>query len=172
MDKLALATLMSWGEEISGRKRLQKVVFLLQRAGFPADAAFILHHYGPYSRDVSQTSDELVALGILNETAEPCRAGKVYKYKMTKKGRELLSRTVSPRLQEIEKFHELVNRWQETSTWHLELGSTISYFKQQSSDWDDAVNHAREFKKVSDSHSEDLKYALEIAQQAESFANA
>ena len=57
MDRYQLATLSSWAGErgIQGRKRLQKVVFLLQAAGCPLSSHFTLHHYGPYSRDVADT---------------------------------------------------------------------------------------------------------------------
>src|SRR5258706_10557443 len=67
MNRLQLATLLSWAGDsgIQGRKRLQKVVFFLQQAGCPLDCQYTLHHFGPYSRDVADTCDEMVAAGVV-----------------------------------------------------------------------------------------------------------
>lgn len=54
MTRYQLAKLVEWAGELRSRKRLQKVVYLLQAAGAPIEAEFTLHHYGPYSFDVAQ----------------------------------------------------------------------------------------------------------------------
>lgn len=170
MDKLALATLMSWNEAIEGRKRLQKIIYLLQAAGFPADANFILHHYGPYSRDVSQTSDELVALGILEE--KPCAAqwGTVYRYELTEHGRQLLQKTTSSRLEELERFHAFSEELKNVSTRQLEIGSTIAFFHRHLNNWDEAVSSACKMKNVQSDVDSDLKPALDVARRIEHFS--
>jgi uncharacterized protein YwgA len=51
MTRYQLAKLVEWAGTLRTRKRLQKVVFMLQAAGCPFDDGFGLHHFGPYSSD-------------------------------------------------------------------------------------------------------------------------
>lgn len=172
MDKLALATLLSWNEAIEGRKRLQKITYLLQAAGYPADANFILHHYGPYSRDISQTSDELVSLKILEEKKRETQWGTVYHYELTDHGRELLLKANASRLEELERFQTLAEEFKPLSTRQLEIGSTIAFFHRQSHDWDEAVRSACQMKKVEGKTDPDLEAAIKVARRTETFATA
>lgn len=70
MNRHQLATLIWWAGEagIQGRKRLQKVVYFLQQAGCPLDCQYTLHHFGPYSRDVADACDEMVAARLVVES--------------------------------------------------------------------------------------------------------
>jgi uncharacterized protein len=154
MDRYQLATLSSWGRDrgIQGRKRLQKVVFFLQAAGCPLGCRFTLHHYGPYSRDVADVCDEMVAVGLLQEEVTPNVAGAQYSYRLTPESENLLMVTAAQdpaRVRAMEPFHDLGMRLLGDDLWRLELGSTILYFYRQSRDWAHAMNRACEFKKVS-----------------------
>lgn len=64
--KLAVAYLAA-ATIIRGKKALQKLVYFLQEAGIPLGCTFSMHLYGPYSNEVAQEYDELVALEILHE---------------------------------------------------------------------------------------------------------
>lgn len=46
MTRYQLAKLISWAGTLHSRKKMQKVVFMLQAAGCPLDAEFYLHLYG------------------------------------------------------------------------------------------------------------------------------
>lgn len=72
MNRHQLATLLSLAGEqgFSGRKRLQKVVFLLQQAGCDLGCHFTLQPFGPYSLDVAHAIDEMVAAGLVIETGK------------------------------------------------------------------------------------------------------
>lgn len=150
MNRLQLATLLSWAGEdgLQGRKRLQKVVYLLQHAGCKLDCGFILHHYGPYSREVAAACDELVAAGLVDETGRPAPAGTQYNYTLKPATRALLDQTPDPQTGQFESLgRQLIN----TDVWSLELGSTILFFYGQTMDWDDALILACKFKNVSTS---------------------
>jgi uncharacterized protein YwgA len=174
MDRYQLATLSSWAGEcgIQGRKRLQKVVFFLQAAGCPLGSRFTLHHYGPYSRDVADTCDEMVAMGLLQEEVTANAAGAQYSYRLTANAKQLLVDTSAKdaaRADAIARFRELGVRLLGEDLWRLELSSTILCFYQQSRNWDDALRRASEFKKVprdAQATIAALEFAREMSQEA------
>src|SRR5258705_142192 len=129
MDRYQLAMIGSWADErgIQGRKRLQKVVFFLQAAGCPLDCRFTLHHYGPYSRDVADVCDEMVAAGLLEEHVTPNATGAQYGYKLTARTRQLLdamAREDGARAATLQPFRDLANRLMGEDLWRLELNSS------------------------------------------------
>ncbi len=147
MNRHQLATILSWAGDqgFSGRKRLQKVVFFLQKAGCDLGCQYTLHHFGPYSRDVADACDEMVAAGLITETGGQQGGSIQYSYTINPKIRDLVGRTPCPQLQQ---FQELGAELIKKEIWPLELGSTILYFYGQTSDWDRALEQACAFKKV------------------------
>jgi uncharacterized protein YwgA len=139
--------LLSWAGDggLKGRKRLQKVVFFLQEAGCPLDCRYTLHHFGPYSRDVADRCDEMVAAGLVGETGGPAGGDMQYTYKLKPETEIALSQTSDP---EMQPFQSLGTELIGESLWTLELGSTILYFYRQTGDWDHALKRACEFKRV------------------------
>jgi hypothetical protein len=153
MDRYQLATLSSWAgpHGIQGRKRLQKVVFFLQAAGCSLDCRFSLHHYGPYSRDVANACDEMVAVGLFQEEVTANPAGARYGYRLTPQAVRLLAVTEQTepfRSQSMNPYRDLGAKLLGEDLWRLELGSTILFFYPQSRDWNLALQRACEFKKV------------------------
>ena len=150
MNRLQLATLLSWAgvAGIQGRKRLQKIVFFLQKAGCPLDCHYTLHHFGPYSRDVADACDEMVAAGLIEETVEPQNGVVQYAYTLKPAIRDMVAREPDTHVQPFEELGcELIDP-AKTPIWRLELGSTILYFFKTSNGWDDALAKACEFKRV------------------------
>ncbi len=156
MDRYQLATLTAWAGEsgIQGRKRMQKVIYFLQVAGCDLGCDFTLHHYGPYSRDVSDTCDEMVASGLLDEVQDSTQ----YNYYLPEGTQELLAdvNQKSPaRAKALKPFEILAKHLlEEVSLWHLELGSTILYFYDfnEPKDWNKALQDACKFKKAVTDH--------------------
>src|SRR5258706_15957819 len=141
MNRLQLATLLSWAGDsgIQGRKRLQKVVFFLQQAGCPLDCQYTLHHFGPYSRDVADTCDEMVAAGLVDEKVEQQNTVMQYTYTLRPDIRDLVAKDPDAHLTQFAGLgRELIDP-SKTHIWWLELGSTILYFFNVSKDWDDAL---------------------------------
>src|SRR5699024_6984368 len=53
--------------EVTGRKKLQKMIYILQVCGIPFGEKFHYHFYGPYSEELSLRVEELCNLGFLKE---------------------------------------------------------------------------------------------------------
>lgn len=163
MNRLQLATLLFWtGDDgIQGRKRLQKVVFLLQQAGCQLECQFTLHHFGPYSRDVADICDEMVAAGLIQEDGGPQTGVMQYKYQLKPQTREMLSQISE---EQMTKFQKLGTSLTKENLWSLELGSTILYFYGQANNWTDALTKACDFKRVDSADKKSLE-ALELAKR-------
>lgn len=164
MNRLQLATLISWAGRsgLQGRKRLQKVVFFLQEAGCHLDCRFTLHHFGPYSRDVADACDEIVAAGLVEERVEEQSEVKQYSYILTPAIQSMINEEADPDLQPFEELgRELIDP-KSTHIWWLELGSTILFFSKASKSWDEAFAEACKFKKV-EAHDKASQRAMELA---------
>ena len=156
MNRLQLATLLSWAGEdgIQGRKRLQKIVFFLQHAGCPLNCDYTLHHFGPYSRDVADACDEMVAAGLIVEDGGPQAKTMSYVYTLKPETRQLL-KTASE--EQLPPFKELGESLIQENLWTLELGSTILYYFRDTADWDSAMTNACRFKKVTPGDNKSVK---------------
>ena len=104
---------------------------------------YTLHHFGPYSRDVADTCDEMVAAGLIDETGGPQNGSMQYAYKLKPQILESVNKTPEPQVQQFEQLgKELIGM----DLWQLELGSTILFFYRQIPDWDHALVQACKFK--------------------------
>lgn len=174
MDKYALAKLVQWSGSggVVGRKRLQKVVYFLQQAGCTLGAEYSLHHYGPYSRDVAEACDELVASGLLDERAEMNSVGTQYTYRLSAgAGESALSQTerrLAERTADLGTFRSLAEELLSRDLWELELGSTILYFYDKTTDWDKAAQLACEFKRRNVANETALPSARALAMTVQS----
>jgi uncharacterized protein YwgA len=159
MAKYQLAKILSYSSSgtVKTRKRIQKIIYLLQSAGLNLASDFKLHHFGPYSRSIASAMDDLSSVGVLEE--EECRNGNVvqYNYTLTDAGKDAIAdlernptRSIKTQLKEIERFqHQIDSLLDVDDLWLLELGSTIAFYKNKGLDWDKAIEQACEFKKVS-----------------------
>src|SRR5215471_8027123 len=82
MTRYQLAKLVEWAGTFQSRKRMQKLVYLLQAAGCPLDVDYDLHHYGPYSQDLARLTDQMVRDGLLEERMEVRSYGEQYSYRL------------------------------------------------------------------------------------------
>lgn len=63
---VAVAKLIAELDEVPGRKRLQKIVHLLQASGdIRLNYRFILHFFGPFCRELASDLDFLVDAGVV-----------------------------------------------------------------------------------------------------------
>jgi len=168
MNRLQLATLLSWAgkDGLQGRKRLQKVVFFLQKAGCALDCRFTLHHYGPYSRDVADACDEMVAAGLVKEDGGPASGDMQYSYTLLPATNRLLSKTPAKEINDFQTLgKELINE----DIWPLELGSTVLFFHSQNEDWEMALTKACKYKKADPNHEQSRK-ALALAKNVVAYS--
>lgn len=71
-----LAELISMAGGIDGRKKLQKIVFILKNKGAPFQEKFSYHYFGPYSAELQLEIDDMVTRGVIQEI----QSGPGYKY--------------------------------------------------------------------------------------------
>lgn len=166
MNRLQLATLLSWANDngLQGRKRLQKVVYFLQEAGCPLDCRYTLHYFGPYSREVADRCDEMVAAGLLTETIEQPSGLTQYTYALSPAIREIVAQESDCKMEPFRDLGTELMDPAKTHLWWLELGSTILFFRRQPNDWDHAFARACEFKKVKAEDAANQK-AFELAKR-------
>lgn len=121
--KLMQAVMVSG--EITGRKKLQKMIYIAKKIAFPFQERFQFHFYGPYSEELTLRVEELCNMGFLNEVKENKGGYSQYRYSMTDSGKEFLS------LNEVEMpcLQDCLNDMNEQSARFLELVSTVLYFE-------------------------------------------
>lgn len=151
MNRYQLAKIVDWAGTLETRKRMQKVVYLLQVAGCPLGADYTLHHYGPYSQEVARLTDEMVQAGILSEMATPNAVGQQFSYRLSESVRSnLASFESSPtgRAQAAQWDNFLRDkRWLlEQDLKELEYAATIVFFHKQGHDWPLAIEKMCQFK--------------------------
>src|SRR5713226_644545 len=91
MERYQLAKIVDWAGTFRSRKRMQKLIFLLQAAGCPLDVDYDLHRYGPYSQDVARLTDEMVREKLLSERRETHPYGEQYSYVLTEEASRQMS---------------------------------------------------------------------------------
>jgi uncharacterized protein len=110
--------------EITGRKKLQKMIFIAKKLSFPFSERFQFHFYGPYSEELTLRVEELSNLGFVEEIWEKKGGYFQYRYSLTDSGKEFLS------LNEIDMpcLTDCLLDMNEQNARFLELVSTVLYF--------------------------------------------
>lgn len=173
MKPYHLAKLIQWapGGELKSRKRMQKVVYLLQAAGCKAlDADFTLHHYGPYSQDVAALTDQMVSGGLLLETEDVNQQiGSSYCYNLSAEAKQSLAKfeieeSGRSAAAEIEPFESKAKELLRKEVRDLEYAATAAYFYRQQRDWKTAGARTCAFKRLEPDGAE-VRVAVELAKR-------
>ncbi|WP_437200898.1 hypothetical protein [Planctomicrobium sp. SH664] len=152
MNRYQLAKLVEWAETLESRKRMQKVVYMLQAAGCNLQADFYLHHYGPYSDDVAGLNDQMVQSGLLVEQEGQTAFGRAkYSYRLSPSTLQQIrdleeSGEAANFAGDLPKYESLAKRLIGVNLRELEFASTIVFFWKQFHDWTKAVEEATRFK--------------------------
>jgi uncharacterized protein len=151
MTRYQLGKVVGWVGMLHSRKRMQKLVFLLQAAGCPLDVDYDLHHYGPYSADLARLTDRMVDENLLEERVEVHSYGEQYSYRLSPESiRQIAEFEASPTSSELARmmagFEPLARALYETDLKELEIASTVVFFRKQGHDWPVAVAKACQFK--------------------------
>ncbi|TQS72124.1 YwgA family protein [Ornithinibacillus gellani] len=112
-------------KEITGRKKLQKMIYILQVCGLPFEEKYQFHFYGPYSEELSLRMEELCNLGFLLETKEDKSNFIQYEYRVTAEGLNFLEQFAVDMPQLPDLFTILKGK----SARFLELAATMLYFR-------------------------------------------
>jgi uncharacterized protein YwgA len=119
------------GGSLDQRIRLQKAAYLLQRRGVEdfRPASFKYHHYGPYSRGLSDAIQAAVSLGLLEEEKiERADSDAVsYRYVLTDLGRTWLKENSGSPDAEMHRHAEALKG----APWRaLELAATALFLER------------------------------------------
>jgi uncharacterized protein YwgA len=69
-EQIVAAVVNAAGGQLTGRVRLQKAVYLMERMGLGSGFQFEYHHYGPFSRDLDNAVADAKAFGLIEERFE------------------------------------------------------------------------------------------------------
>ena len=111
--------------EVTGRKKLQKMIYILQSCGVPFEEKYQFHFYGPYSEELSLRIEELCNLGFIEEEKEDKSNYIQYHYQITEHGVDFLEHFQS----DMPDFSEQANLLLAESSRFLELVATMLFFK-------------------------------------------
>jgi uncharacterized protein YwgA len=110
--------------EVTGRKKLQKMIFIAKKMKFPFQEKFQFHFYGPYSEELTLQIEELCNMGFIEETKEEKGNYFQYRYEVIAEGKKFLE-TFEEEMPSFGKCFEDMNA---KSSRFLELVSTVMYF--------------------------------------------
>src|SRR6185312_10703564 len=109
---------------VTGRKKMQKMIFIAKKMNFPFAEKYELHMYGPYSEELTLRIEELCEMGFLAEQCTDKGSYVQYSYNVTNEGSRFLETANAPH-EMLETCIDLMNG---KSSRFLELVSTLLYF--------------------------------------------
>lgn len=115
-------------QHVGGRKKLQKLIYILQKCHVPFKEKFQFHFYGPYSEELTLRVEELCNLNLVTEKKEDKGNYLRYNYDITEDGQAFLEQ-FSLHMPDFSAHVELL---QEKSSRFLELVSTMFFFDEMS----------------------------------------
>ncbi|QKY70512.1 YwgA family protein [Lentibacillus sp. CBA3610] len=120
----------SAANDITGRKKMQKMIYILQKCHVPFEEKYQFHFYGPYSDELSLRVEELCDLGFISEEKEMKSNYVQYHYQITGDGKAFLDQFQI----EMPDMTEKIELLKAKSSRFLELVSTMLYFEGQPAD--------------------------------------
>ena len=123
-----LLQFFSVANKVTGRKKLQKIIYILQQCEVPFEEKYEFHFYGPYSEELTLRVEELCNLGFVEEQKEEKSSYHQYHYTITTKGESFLTQFQM----DMPDIKEMTMLLQERSSRFLELVSTMLFFYQSS----------------------------------------
>ncbi|GLO67703.1 YwgA family protein [Oceanobacillus kimchii] len=119
-----LLQFFSVANQVTGRKKLQKMIYILQQCEVPFEEKYEFHFYGPYSEELTLRVEELCNLGFVEEQKEEKSSYHQYHYTITDKGESFLTQFEM----DMPDIGEMITLLQEKSSRFLELMSTMFFF--------------------------------------------
>lgn len=154
-----LVKVIASSEGIVGRKKLQKIIYIMKKLGYPFEEKYTFHFYGPYSEELSLRMEELTNLGFVSEVKESKSNYYQYRYQVTEEGENFLEHSPV----DLSNLEAIVNDMNEKSSRFLELVATMLYFDDL--DKADTERKVQEVKKKSNYTKEDMKEAWEFIEK-------
>ena len=111
-------------EGVTGRKKLQKMIYIMKKIGQPFQEKYAFHIYGPYSEELTARVEELCDMGFILEQKEDKSSYVQYRYTVTDEGLEFRNALGKPALDDAEHAVKLNSK----SARFLELTATLLFF--------------------------------------------
>jgi len=124
-EYLRILWLLNEAGPIVSRKKIQKIVYLLQQKGIHFDEHFSLHLYGPYSSELQIELDQLDEMGLIEQNTD----SDIYRFQITDRGKEVLEKNGIDATLDADAI-QLINDLKGIEPFILELMSTIIYFEK------------------------------------------
>ncbi|GAB4074841.1 YwgA family protein [Barrientosiimonas marina] len=124
-DHARLMQFFAAASAVTGRKKLQKMIYILQKCDVPFQEKYQFHFYGPYSEELSLRVEELCNLGFITEEKQTKSSYVQYHYEMTEDGEAFLQQFPAS----MPDMAEPIAQLKQQSSRFLELVSTILYFE-------------------------------------------
>jgi len=119
-------------KEINGRKRFQKMIFLLKTASMPFDEMFEWNNFGPFSKELAYEIDALCKMDFLNESYD----GLEYQYELAKKGKGFLEKMSDQKPELYNRFEKILSVLDKHETRDLEKSASIKFLGDKGYDLD------------------------------------
>ncbi|GAE92553.1 hypothetical protein JCM21714_1560 [Gracilibacillus boraciitolerans JCM 21714] len=148
-----LVKVIAAADGIVGRKKLQKIIYILKKLGLPFEEKYTFYFYGPYSEELSLQIEELTNLGFVSEVKEKKSNYYQYRYQVTDQGQEFLEHSLA----EVPLVESVVRDMKEQSSRFLELVATMLYFDHLPKE--EVEQKVLEVKKKSNYTTEDMEEA-------------
>lgn len=127
---------------VSGRKKLQKMIHLLECSGEDLSYQYEYHYYGPYSDQLQEEVNVLVQQGFLDES----HVDGTYIYQITEKGKHFKDILENNGNFSFTLNENLVHMLSQESSQFLEMVSTFAYLIESGYSHEDARIKAQELK--------------------------
>lgn len=136
-DDIVVALVALWGGELTGRTRLQKGAYLLDRCGAKFGLRFVYHHYGPYSFDLAAGCADAHEGQRIQIEQRPGRHGVRYAIFTTDESPGRIGALSDQRARRI------VERMKPCTDVVLELAATIVFLRDEAGYADGAVEEMK-----------------------------
>lgn len=125
-DHAKVVQFMSLAGEVTGRKKLQKMIYIAKKFDMSFVEKYTYQISGPYSDELTVRIEELCNLGFVEERTENTGSHIQYCYSITKSGEQFTSiiEEAAP------QFEKLVHRMNDEDAHFLELVSMLLYFEE------------------------------------------
>ncbi|MBO8172976.1 MAG: hypothetical protein H0Z33_13940 [Bacillaceae bacterium] len=138
----SLLSLFDEIKKVHGRKKVQKMVHLLESAGLDLPFKYEYHFYGPYSAELQEEINTLVQQGFLTES----KNDEAYVYSITKKGKAFKETLEADGGYSLKINTDLLNSMVKESSQFLEMVSTYAFLIDLGYDTHKAKSKAIELK--------------------------
>lgn len=123
-DHAKIVRFMLLAGEVTGRKKLQKMIYIAKKMECSFHEKYNFHIYGPYSEELTVRVEELCNLGFIQEVKEDKGSYLQYRYSVTENGEQFISILE----EEEENLSFIIQLMNDKSSRFLELVATLLYF--------------------------------------------